>query len=76
MAEITFDSLKSIEAQNTFCKEKRIPNFSPRCGICFRCNKDIFTEQKNRLSNTGITVELAGSQHILDCPHCGMSYCN
>lgn len=76
MAEITFDSLKSIEAQDSFCKEKRIPNFTPRCGMCFRCNKDIFSEQKGSIENTGISVESAISKHILDCPHCGMSYCN
>lgn len=73
-----FNVSDSMVAQEHYCKEKEYPLFAPNNGICWKCNKQIYAEGKNRMGNLskGISVEKAGSELITGCPHCNWSYCD
>jgi len=70
----TFDIEKAIKAQKEFLIKKGYPRFGPANGICYRCNKNIYTEIDHRGYKTGISVEKAGSQLVTGFPHCNYSY--
>ena len=72
----TFNTAKAIEAQRKYCKEKGYPHFAPYDGRCYSCNKDIYSEIDHGTYKTGISVESAGSELIIGCPHCNRSYCD
>ena len=55
-----------IKAQYEYCKEKRLPNFTPVNGICWNCHNNIYER---------ITLEQAGSDLISGCPICHYSFC-
>lgn len=71
-----FDISVSAQAQNDYCLEKAVPLFAAKDGICYRCNRNIYEEIKGRVFSSGITVRQASLSHILDCPHCNVSYCD
>lgn len=74
----TFNTELAIEAQSQYCNDNRLPNFSPIDGVCYRCNKDVYVPIENKHGDfvSGISVEKAARTHIIDCPHCRMSYCD
>lgn len=74
----TFDTELSIQAQSQYCNDNRLPDFAPSDGICYRCDKDIYSPVENRRGDfeSGISVEKAASSHVIYCPHCRMSYCD
>lgn len=53
--------------QERYCKEHKIPNFTPSDGICWSCHKQIFHK---------LTKEQCESEHITGCPICCRSYCD
>ena len=86
MEEI-YSVIKSIQAQKKFCEDKKLPHFAPNYGCCWRCNKNIYEpiehDRKDWKSGeiigkytTGITVEKAGKELVIGCPHCNRSYCD
>ncbi len=72
-----YDTQKAAAAQAQYCAERNLPNFSPRSGSCYRCGVDIFRPIRWPGGYvSGITVEDAGSGHIVSCPHCRRSFCD
>ena len=55
-----------IKAQDKYCKEKHLPNFTPRNGVCWHCHNNIYER---------VTLEQAGSDVITGCPFCHYSFC-
>lgn len=55
------------DAQESFCKNKGIPRFTPFLGVCWSCSRQIYTK---------ISLEAAGKNHITGCPHCRTSFCD
>lgn len=90
--ENTFDILKAREAQAKLCKEKNLPDFAPKSGRCWKCNRNIYEQigwkyeygrrtqvplNSEKMNNsTGITVEKASKELVTGCPHCNRSYCD
>lgn len=62
-----------IEKQERLCREKDYPDFAPRSGVCWKCNRNIYQNYKigERESN-GKT----GESLVTGCPHCFRSYCD
>lgn len=58
-------------------EEKKLPDFAPRSGKCYKCNRDIYqnyiigTHWSPRLSNGHDGKEL-----VTGCPHCHRSFCD
>lgn len=73
-----YDVQKSIEAQAKYCRDKGLPHFAPKNGICHRCGKQIYLPALVRLGygQRGYTTETAGRIHVTGCPHCNKSYCD
>ncbi|MBY9081046.1 hypothetical protein KIH86_23110 [Paenibacillus sp. HN-1] len=76
-----FNVNESIKAQAKLCKEKGYPHFAPSSGVCWSCNKNIYSPQEKTGWNdqkytSGITVEKAASELITGCPHCNRTYCD
>ena len=80
--ENIYNIQEAILAQQKYCKETGYPHFAPHNGICYRCNRNIYKEEKHtnqyngNTYTTGITVEKAASELITGCPHCNRSYCD
>lgn len=72
----TFNVKEATIAQYEYCQRKELPHFAPRGGLCWRCNKNIYTEIDHGTYKTGISVEMAGSDLVTGCPHCHRSYCD
>lgn len=71
-----FSPSAAIEAQKKYCADNRLPLFAPHDGICNRCTNNIYRRKVSGTDQTGISVEKASTAHVLDCPHCRLSYCN
>ena len=54
-----------LDAQKTYCDERKVPMFTPTDGRCFRCGQDI---------TDALTVERASKELITGCPLCHRSY--
>ena len=59
--------LNKIKAQEEYCEKKKYPLFAPSDGICFSCNRQIYTE---------ITLMECENDLITGCPFCHYSYCD
>lgn len=57
---------EKAKAQRDYCKRNGVPMFVSFLGLCFSCNKQVYTKVP--------TVEAAGSNHITGCPHCRRSF--
>lgn len=58
---------QSIKAQEKFCDDHLIPNFSPKNGYCPHCHNPIYIIG-------GISVEEASKTHVTGCPYCHYSF--
>ena len=56
---------QKLEAQRKLCKDKGLPMFAH--SSCVNCNKS-WTEK--------LSLEEAGSRHVMACPFCGWSWCD
>ena len=67
-----------IEAQEAFCKENNLPNFTPTDGFCFSCGSQIWADKEFRDNSIsrGKSYKSAQSEHITGCPHCYRSFCD
>lgn len=63
----TFDKKLASAAQEKYCKEKDLPHFASKDGVCWKCNGQIYDK---------ISVEKAGRELITGCPLCTKSYCD
>lgn len=75
-----YDVQKAATAQVEYCKAHNMPHFAPRSGRCWSCDRNTY-QSYTRTSQygertTGITVEEAGTTHVVYCPHCNRSYCD
>lgn len=70
----TFNSIEARKAQKDYWARTKKPDFAPRDGRCFRCNKDIYTEIDHGKYKTGHSVEKATNELITGCPHCNYSF--
>lgn len=70
--------MKSVKAQEEFCKEKGVPCFAPYDGLCFRCGSDIYNdiEYPNGYVLKGISFEHASHSMVTGCPFCHFSFCD
>jgi len=59
--------LERIKAQSDYCSKNSLPHFAPSNGKCFKCSRQIYNV---------ISLELASSALITDCPYCHASYCS
>lgn len=71
-----FNVSKATEAQKNLQKEKGLPAFAPRDGICWACRSQIYSEIDHGKYKTGIDVDKAATELITGCPHCHRSYCD
>lgn len=83
MSEQRYDVNEAIKAQKQYCKENRVPNFTPENGRCWSCNQNIYSHGKSvwkgkfdGRESVGISVEKAGQELVTGCPHCHRSYCD
>lgn len=82
MINETFNVSLAVKAQKDYWKSNGLPNFAPRNGVCWNCNKNIYEQHEKRYGGdvkgfvTGISVEKAGSELVTGCPHCNRSYCD
>lgn len=63
-----WDWKEARDAQDRFCKAKRMPHFAPYGGLCYNCGENIYAFPH------GYTVEQAGNKLITSCPICMASY--
>jgi len=61
----TSEHQDKIEAQRHYCKEHGLPCFAHE--TCVNCGQHW---------TTIYTLDKAGTQHIMACPHCGWSWCD
>ncbi len=54
-----------INAQKIYCKNRKVPFFAPKDGVCESCHRQIF----NRIS-----LDFASQRLITGCPYCHKSY--
>ncbi len=88
---MTFDFDKAIQAQTRYARDKNYPLFAPTDGRCYRCYRNIFRQvgwtgfdkraevspdSPKAVCVTGISVERAGRELIIGCPHCNYSFCD
>ncbi len=88
---MTFDFNKAAEAQAEHAKEIEAPLFAPEDGRCYLCYRNIYRQvgwtwfdkqvevspdSPKAVCVTGISVERAGRELIIGCPHCGYSFCD
>ncbi len=59
----TIDVAQAREAHAQLCKERGLPHFAPRNGVCWSCYRQIFEV-------------LDGSSYVTGCPFCHRSYCD
>ena len=62
-----------IQNQEYYCKNHKLPNFSPIDGICYRCHKNIY---QNYIINGKTLLGEDGNEFITGCPYCGYSFCD
>ena len=63
------------DAQEKFCRDRGIPNFSPFSGICTNCFRNIYyPDRMKSVELRGISVDDAASRLITSCPHCSASF--
>lgn len=63
-----YDKLRredKIKLQEAYCKHNKLPNFIPKNGKCFKCDKFI----TDRYSE-----EAMQNEHITSCPWCNTSF--
>ena len=60
-----------IKIQEDYCKKNNVPNFVPRDGICWSCNRTIFGTERYQY-----TKEKAATTLITACPFCCRTYCD
>lgn len=65
-----YDIKASNRAQEEYCLIQSLPHFAPSSGVCWSCKKNIYTLN----GNSGISVEMAGQDHITGCPHCRRTF--
>lgn len=61
----------AAEAQRRYCRERKIPVFAPRGGICFRCGRSIY---KTDAEPNGYDALYAADKLVTSCPHCHASF--
>jgi hypothetical protein len=80
MENETFNVNEAIQAQKKLQLEKKYPDFAPSNGICYACQKQIYSQIEQDFNGniffTGISVEKASKSLITGCPHCNRSYCD
>ena len=65
LTEYIEEIISKINAQEEMCKEKNLPLFAPKDGLCHNCGKQIY----NRIS-----MNEAENEHITHCPYCSKAY--
>lgn len=92
MLDKQYDVNLAIANQNKLCKEKDYPHFAPNSGRCWKCGRNIYNKHGWKVEygrqievpldseelryTTGVTVEEAGKNLVIGCPHCNRSYCD
>lgn len=78
MEKQTFDIAKACKAQSDYIKERELPEFPPSNGVCWSCNRNIYTKINNERwgTSSGVSVEKASTALVTGCPHCNRSYCD
>ena len=69
MEEKTYNINEAIIAQKKYCKENKLPDFTPLSGNYWKCKRNIYSEG-------GVSVEQASNSLIIGCPFCYRSYCD
>ena len=73
----TFDPAKASEAQRKYCEANFMPMFAPSNGVCFRCNRNIYSAEVSPGGFvSGISVNYASSHPVTGCPFCHISFCD
>ena len=76
--EETFNISEACKAQEKYIKEKELSYFPPSNGVCWSCDRNIYTNIYNERwgTSSGISVEKASKSLIIGCPHCHILYCD
>jgi hypothetical protein len=75
-----FNTKAASDAQSQYCHEKKVPQFAPADGVCYKCKRNIYEPRisgvgTEEVTVSGISVEQARKEHITGCSYCSTSYC-